>query len=89
MNEYIDASAAIELEKQLKEIRKVLSNILDKKARERLSNLRVVKPEIVTELELYIYQLYKSGQISQINEEQLITILSEISKKKEMKIQRR
>ncbi len=87
--EYIDASAAIELEKQLKEIRRVVGNILDKKARERLSNLRIIKPEIVTELEIYLYQLYKAGQIKQITDEQLVAILSELSKKKEMKIIRR
>jgi len=87
--EYIDASTALELERQLKEIRRVVGSILDKKAKERLSNLRIVKPEIVTELEIYLYQLYKAGQVTKITEEQLVYILSELTKKREMKIKRR
>jgi len=87
--EYIDASTAIELERQLKEIRSVVGSILDKKAKERLSNLRVVKPEMVTELEIYLYQLYKAGQIKQITDEQLVAILSELNRKKEIKVKRR
>ncbi|MEM5812775.1 MAG: DNA-binding protein [Candidatus Aenigmatarchaeota archaeon] len=71
---------------KMKIIREELSKVLDKKARERLANVRIVKPELAMELEVYLYQLYKAGHISHITEEQLVTILSELTKKKETKI---
>ncbi|MEM7816912.1 MAG: DNA-binding protein [Candidatus Aenigmatarchaeota archaeon] len=73
---------------KMKAIREELSKVLDKNARERLANVRLVKPELAIELELYLYQLYKSGHINHITEEQIITILSELNKKKETKIKR-
>lgn len=73
---------------KMKIIREELNKVLDKNARERLANVRVVKPELATELEIYLYQLYKAGHISHITEDQIITILSELSKKKETKIKR-
>ena len=74
---------------KLKIIREELKSVLDKGARERLANVRLVKPELATELELYLYQLYKAGHISKITEQQLITILSELTKKKETRISRK
>lgn len=78
-----------QLAEQLKIIREALNNIMDKKARERMANVRLVKPELATQLEIYLYQLYQAGQLKHINEEQLVKILSELSKKKTTKIQRR
>jgi programmed cell death protein 5 len=75
-----------QLQEELKEIKRVMSIILDKKARERLANVRLVKPELATQLELYLYQLYKAGQIKQITEDQMIKILQELSKKPQGKI---
>lgn len=73
---------------KMKIIREELSKVLDKNARERLANVRLVKPELAIELELYLYQLYKAGHIKHITEEQIVTILSELNKKKETKIKR-
>mgnify|MGYP000058803712 CR=1 FL=1 len=75
-----------QLEEELKEVKRVMGIILDKKARERLANVRLVKPELATQLELYLYQLYKTGQVKHITEEQLIRILQELSKKPRGKI---
>lgn len=71
-------------------LKNIMLKILDKKARERLSNLKLVKPELATQLEIYLAQLYETGQIQgQITEEQLIAILKKISEKPETKIRRK
>lgn len=75
-----------QLEQELQRIRKVLANILDKKARERLANIRLVKPELAIQLELYLYQLYQTGQLKHISEEQMIKILEELNKKPKFRI---
>lgn len=64
--------------------------ILDHRARERLNNLKVIKPELATQLQVYLAQLYRSGEIrSVITDEQLIVILKNISKQKEFTIRRK
>lgn len=75
-----------ELEK-LKKV--VMRKILTKEAIERLGRLRVVKRELVTQVELYLLQLYQSGQIKTIiDDARLKQILDSISKKKKFKIKR-
>ncbi len=72
-----------------KEIKGVLSRILDKAAYERLGNIRLVRPELARQLELYLIQLYQSGQIRNVvTDEQLKQILSMLTKKKDFKIRR-
>ncbi len=72
-----------------KEIRSILVKILDKKAYERLGNIRVVKPELARQLEIYLIQLYQTGQIrSVITDDQLKKILSLLVKRKEFRIRR-
>ena len=76
-----------ELEGALKTI---IPQVLEKKARERLANLKVVKPDLALQLEVYLAQLHQLGQIREkISEEQLIAILKKISEKKEFKITRK
>lgn len=68
----------------------ITSQILDSKARERLSNLKVVRPEMATQLEIYLAQLYQAGQIrTKITDEQLVMILKKLTEKKETKIRRK
>jgi len=78
-------------EEQTKQVLKVMvSQILEQKASERLSNLRLVRPDLASQLELYLVQLYQTGQIKQrITEEQIITILSRLGKKHDIKIKRK
>lgn len=67
----------------------VMSKILTKDAIERLGRLRLVKPELAEQLELYLLQLYQNGQIKEtITDDQIKTILNAITKKKEFKIRR-
>jgi len=78
-----------QIAEQLNIIRESLNKILDKKARERLANIRLIKPQLAMQLEVYLFQLYQAGQIKNITEEQLVKILSELSKKDEVKIKRK
>ena len=66
---------------QMEQTLKIISmQILEKKARERLANLKLVKPQIAMQLELYLAQAYQAGQLAgKITDEQLITILQKIS----------
>jgi len=78
---------------QLQELEKlkkvVMRKILTKEAIERLGRIRLVKPELATQLELYLLQLYQSGQIKNtIDDAQLKQILDAITKKKKFKIKR-
>jgi programmed cell death protein 5 len=65
----------------------VLKRILSKQAIERLGRVRVVKPELATQLEMYLVQLYQAGKIKgEVTEEQLKTILETVSAHREFKI---
>ncbi len=72
------------------QIKVLMTKLMDEKARERLANVRLVKPELARQLELLIIQMYQAGRISgKINEEQLIKLLETVSRrKKEWKIKR-
>lgn len=78
-------------QQQMEEVLKtVMSQVLDQKAKERLSNLKLVKPEIATQLEMYLAQLYQSGQLKErITDEQLVMILRKLTEKRETKIRRK
>ncbi len=72
------------------QIKALMTKLLDEKARERLSNVRIAKPELARQVELLIIQLYQAGRITKkITEEQLIKLLDTLSKTKpEWKIKR-
>jgi programmed cell death protein 5 len=74
--------------KKFEEMKKlVMKRILSKQAIERLGRIRVVKPELATQLELYLIQMYQAGKIrTEISDEQLKTILETLSSGKEFKI---
>lgn len=75
------------LEDVLKQIK---FHVLDAKARERLNNLRLVKPELALQLEMYLAQLYQAGQIrGKITDEQMVSILKKLSEKPEFRIRRK
>jgi programmed cell death protein 5 len=81
------AAQQAQLEEALKTIR---MQMLDPKARERLSNLRAVKPDLATSLEIYLAQLFQSGQLrARITDEQLVTILRKLSERRETRITRK
>ena len=65
----------------------VMRKLLTKDAIERLGRIRLVKPDMATELEVYLIQLYQSGQIkSVIDDTQLRKILDSITQKPKFKI---
>ena len=75
-------------EQKIEELKKtIMKRILSKEAVERLGRIKLVKPELAAQLELYLLQLYQSGKIkSLISEQQLKLILETIGDKKEFKI---
>lgn len=71
-------------------LKAIMIHVLDEKARERLNNLKFVKPQVAMQLQMYLAQLYQSGQLrSKITEEQIIAIMQKISQKKETSIKRK
>ncbi len=73
---------------QLEKLKKVvMKKILTKEALERLGRVRVVKPQLAMQLELYLMQLYQTGQIKGvIDDSKLKKILGSLVKKKKFKI---
>jgi programmed cell death protein 5 len=74
-----------EMEKQA-----ILRRILTPEARQRLTNLKMVKPEFASQLELQLIQIVQQGRVSiPIDDEQLKEILRRLQiGKKEIRIRR-
>jgi programmed cell death protein 5 len=69
-----------EMEAQLK---RAMVQILTPEARARLTNLRLTKPEFVTQIELQLVQLVQSGGVkNQITDDQLKELLRRLSPQK-------
>ena len=79
------------MQEQMEILKKITTQILDAKARERLANIKVVKPDLALQLELYLVQLYQAGHLrSKITDEQLVSILHKLSgSRKEFKMRRK
>jgi len=86
----MDEIDEIEKQKEMERLKKiVLSRILTRDANERMARLKLVKPDLVNQLELYLVSLYQSGQIkSVINDQQIKNILSQLIEKKDFNIRR-
>ncbi|HIH62274.1 MAG TPA: DNA-binding protein [Methanobacteriales archaeon] len=89
-------AAEAEKEEQLRrqfeiQKRQLLMKILTPKARSRLANLRLTRPEFVEQIELQLIQLTQAGQIrSKITDKQLKELLRRVtSKKRDIRIVRR
>ena len=69
----------------------MLMKILTKGAYERLGRVRISSPLVAAQLELYLIQVYQSGQLTEtITEEKLKQILNVIvGEKKKTKIKRK
>ena len=83
---------AAEEEAQRKSMKEnIIRMALTSEARQRLTNIRMVKPEIARTIEEYVIQLASSGRLkSVIDDDQLKTLLSSMTEKqhKEFKIRR-
>jgi len=75
----------IEMQKQA-----ILRTILTPEARQRLTNLKLVKSEFASQLELYLIQLAQQGKLPvPLTDEQLKKILIQLqSQKREIRIRR-
>jgi programmed cell death protein 5 len=68
----------------------IIRKILTPEARQRLTNIRMVKPEFADELEMQLIQLAQSGRLrGQVTDEQLKKTLVQLEgQKREIKIRR-
>jgi len=80
------AQQQLEMQKQ-----SILRRILTQQARQRLTNLKMVKPDFANTLELQLIQLVQSGKVqTPITDEQLREILVRLQgQRREIKITRR
>ena len=81
----IQAQQQVEMQKQA-----LLRRILTPDARQRLTNLKMVRPEFAEQLELQLIQLAQQGKLNiPLNDEQLKEILARLqSGRREIKIRR-
>jgi len=78
--------------KQFEALKKeILRKILTKSALERLGRIKLANPVLATQLELYLFQVYQSGQLKgSIDDRKLKQILSVLApKKRKTKIKRK
>ena len=87
-----DEQRNAQMEQQMEQQKQaLLRNILTPEARQRLTNLKMVKPEFTDQLELQLIQLAQQGKIPiPLADEQLKKILVQLqSRKRETTIRRR
>jgi programmed cell death protein 5 len=88
---YSEEQRREEVEQQLEEQKQaLLRSILSPEARQRLTNLKMVKPDFTAQLELQLIQLAQQGKLSiPLTDEQLKQILVQLqTRKREIKIRR-
>jgi programmed cell death protein 5 len=79
----------LQVQQVLKEIDKIIQKLLTEEAQGRLANLKLIKPELVQKLKIYLAQLYAAGQVTQIDDEHLRQILLKLQgQKKDFTIKR-
>ena len=67
---------------EAEEKKQILRKIISPEGRERLSRVKLVKPELVSQLEDYLVGLYLSGRIKKsLSEAEIIKLLEMISSK--------
>lgn len=82
----IQMQQEIEMQKQA-----LLRRILSSEARQRLTNLKMVKPEFAGQIELQLIQLAQAGRLKiPVTDDQLKEILSQLqSQRRDIKIRRK
>ena len=87
--EALDAERLQQMQ-QIEQLKKqLLTKMLTKEAFERLGRVRTVNPELAGQVELYLIQVYQTGQLKQqVTDGKLKDILKALSQKKEMRIKR-
>jgi len=65
----------------------IVRKVLTKNAIQRMGRIKLVKPELANQLELYLVQLYQSGEIKEmIDDKQLKELLKLITNKRKFKL---
>jgi len=84
----MNEDVSLEQLKELEEMKKtIMKKILSKGAIERMGRIRVVKPDLASQLELYLVQMFQAGKLkTEISDEQLKMILENLTAKKDFKI---
>ncbi len=71
-------------------LKMIMLQVLDEKARERLAHLKIVRPQVALQLQMYLAQLYQGGQLkTRITDEQLVMILKKLTSRPETRIRRK
>lgn len=87
-----EEESQVEMQKKLDlQIQALLRSLLTSEARQRLTNLKMIKPEFTSQLELQLIQLAQQGKIPvPLTDEQLKKILVQVqSRRREIRIKRR
>jgi len=87
----LEEQRRIEMEQQIQAARKIaLRQILTPEARARLTNLKMVRPELATRVEDYLIQLAQAGRIrTPVTDEQLKRLLAALAaRKRDIRIRR-
>jgi programmed cell death protein 5 len=67
---------------EAEEKKQILRKIISPEGRERLARVKLVKPELVTQIEDYLVNLYMNGKIKKaLSEEEIIKLLEMLSSK--------
>ena len=88
--EYIDPNQLRQLEKMEALKKQLLGKILSKDAYERLGRVRFANPELASQAELYLLQIYQSGKLNDVvTDEQMKEILRILSGRREFTIRKK
>ena len=88
--DYVDINQMKQLEQMEALKKQILSKILSKEAYERLGRVRSVNPELSSQAELYLLQIYQSGKLKEtVTDEQMKEILRVLSEKRDFRIKKR
>ena len=79
----------VQLQQQIDQLEAIVKPRLTKEAIERYSNLKIAHQEKAIQVLVMVAQALQSGQINQINDEQLKELLKKLTIKKEFNIRRR
>jgi len=67
---------------EAEEKKQILRKIVSPEGRERLARVKLIKPELVIQIEDYLVNLYMSGRIKKVlSEEEIIKLLKTLSSK--------
>jgi len=86
----VDEQRRSQAQQQEKQKQSILRQILTQEARQRLTNIRMVKPEFAEELEMQLIQLAQAGRLQNpVTDEQLKKTLQQMQgRRKDIKIRR-